>query len=50
MTLEMGNHADAFIQQWQGVTAIELATSQSFLIGLCELLDVPRPHPTSAQD
>ena len=50
MTLEMGNHADAFIAQWQGVTASELATSQSFLIGLCELLELPRPHPTPAQD
>ncbi len=50
MTMGIDKHADAFIQQWQGVTASELATSQSFLIGLCELLDVPRPHPTSAQD
>lgn len=33
-----------------GVNASELAMSQSFIINLCELLDVPRPHPTLAQD
>lgn len=33
----------AFIQRWQGVTASELATSQSFIIELCELLGVERP-------
>ena len=41
---------EAFIARWQGVTASELATSQSFIIDLCELLDVPRPHPTPEQD
>ena len=41
---------EAFIARWQGVTASELSTSQSFLIDLCELLDVPRPHPTPEQD
>lgn len=40
----------AFIQRWQGVTASELATAQSFVIDLCELLEVPRPHATEAQD
>jgi len=40
----------AFIQRWQGVTASELATAQSFVIDLCELLAVPRPHATQAQD
>ncbi len=35
--------ANAFIQRWQGVTASELSTSQSFVIDLCELLGVPRP-------
>lgn len=43
-------HADAFIARWQGVAASELATAQSFIIDLCELLDVPKPHPTAAQD
>ena len=33
----------AFIQRWQGVTASELSTSQSFVIDLCDLLEVPRP-------
>lgn len=33
----------AFIARWQGVTASELATAQSFVIELCELLEVPRP-------
>lgn len=41
---------EAFLALWQGVTASELATSQSFIINLCELLDVPRPHATPAQD
>ncbi len=42
--------AEAFIERWQGVTASELATAQSFVMDLCELLGVPKPHPTSAQD
>ena len=42
--------ASAFIARWQGVTASELSTSQSFVIGLCELLGVPRPHATPEQD
>ena len=39
-----------FIERWQGVTASELATAQSFVMDLCELLDVPKPHPTLEQD
>lgn len=42
--------ADAFVAKWKGVAASELSTSQSFLIGLCELLGLPRPHPTPEQD
>jgi hypothetical protein len=42
--------ASAFIARWQGVTASELSTSQSFVIELCELLGVPRPHATPEQD
>ena len=42
--------AENFITRWLGVSASELSTSQSFLIDLCELLDLPRPHPTPAQD
>ncbi len=39
-----------FIARWQGVTASELATAQSFVIGLCRLLDLPEPHATAEQD
>lgn len=42
--------ASAFIQRWQGVTASELSTAQSFVRELCELLGVPVPHPTPEQD
>jgi hypothetical protein len=40
----------AFITRWAGTTASELATAQSFVIDLCTLLGVERPHPTPAQD
>ncbi len=42
--------ASAFIARWQGVQASELSTAQTFVIELCELLDVPRPHATVQQD
>ncbi|MBU0893796.1 MAG: class I SAM-dependent DNA methyltransferase, partial [Gammaproteobacteria bacterium] len=42
--------AQAFIQRWQHNTASELATAQSFVIDLCELLGVTKPHPTPEQD
>ena len=42
--------ARAFIARWQGVAASELATAQSFVIELCALLGVERPHPSAAQD
>jgi hypothetical protein len=42
--------AQAFIQKWQGVTASELSTSQTFLLELCQLLGVQRPFPTPEQD
>lgn len=41
---------EAFIQRWQGVTASELATAQSFIIDFCELLGVAKPHPNPEQD
>ena len=44
------NTPEAFISQWQGVAASELSTSQSFIMNLCELLGVARPHSTPAQD
>jgi len=40
----------AFIARWQGVSASELATAQSFVMDLCGVLGVLRPHPTPAQD
>ena len=42
--------ADTFIDKWQGVTASELSTSQSFVIDLCHLLGVDTPHPTAELD
>lgn len=42
--------ASAFIAKWKGTAASELSTSQSFLIELCELLGVDRPHATAEQD
>ncbi len=42
--------ADAFIAKWQGVTASELSTSQSYLIDLCQLLGVDTPHATAELD
>ncbi|MFM2073760.1 MAG: hypothetical protein RJB34_65 [Pseudomonadota bacterium] len=55
MILSMPTHptnasADAFIERWQNVKASELATAQSFVIDLCELLGVDRPHATDEQD
>lgn len=41
--------AHAFIQRWQRNTASELATAQSFVIDLCQLLGVDKPHPTPEQ-
>ena len=38
--------ADRFIAKWNGVAASELSVSQSFLMDLCRLLGVDRPHPT----
>jgi len=41
--------AHAFIARWSGSTASELASAQSFVIDLCELLGVDKPHPTPEQ-
>jgi hypothetical protein len=40
---------EVFIERWQGLTASELATAQSFVIELCELLSVGKPHATPDQ-
>ena len=37
------------IKRWQGLTASELASAQSFIIELCDLLGVNKPHPTPDQ-
>ncbi len=42
--------AEAFIQRWQGLTASELSSAQSFVRELCDLLGVDKPHPTPEQD
>ncbi|WP_087866119.1 class I SAM-dependent DNA methyltransferase [Comamonas thiooxydans] len=42
--------AQAFIERWQEIAASELATAQPFIMELCELLGVPKPHPTPTQD
>ena len=36
--------ADEFIAKWNGITASELSTSQTFLLDLCHLLGVEAPH------
>jgi hypothetical protein len=41
---------ETFIARWQGVTASELATAQSFVIDLCALLFVDAPHATAEQN
>lgn len=43
------DHALDFIARWAGTTASELATAQSFVIDLCALLGVDKPHPTPEQ-
>lgn len=42
--------AHLFIERWQGVTASELSTAQSFVRELCELLGVEVPHATPEQN
>jgi len=44
------NSVERFIARWKDVTASELATAQSFVIDLCELLGVEKPHATADQD
>ena len=39
-----------FIARWAGTTASELATAQSFVMDLCALLGVAKPHATPEQD
>ncbi|QDT53782.1 hypothetical protein Pan44_18060 [Caulifigura coniformis] len=39
-----------FVNKWQAAAGKEIANSQSFLIDLCELLDVEKPRPTVSDD
>jgi hypothetical protein len=48
--MDKNNAIEAFINRWQGVTASELATAQSFVMEFCELLGVTKPHATPEQD
>ncbi|QHE78818.1 class I SAM-dependent DNA methyltransferase [Hydrogenophaga sp. PBL-H3] len=48
--MDQNNAIEKFIASWQGATASELSTAQSFVMGLCELLGVPKPHPSPEQD
>ena len=47
--MDTKNRIAAFIERWQGVTASELSTAQSFVIDLCALLGVDAPHVTPQQ-
>ncbi len=49
----MTNLIADFIQRWQRVgetRATELSSSQTFILELCALLDLPAPLPSAAQD
>lgn len=50
LTTDTNAAAHAFIARWQHNTASELATAQSFVIDLCALLGVDKPHPTPEQN
>ncbi|WP_291936433.1 DNA methyltransferase [Limnohabitans sp.] len=41
---------EKFIERWHLAAGSELATAQSFVIELCELLGVERPHATADKD
>jgi hypothetical protein len=43
-------NAEDFITRWQRSGGAELANSQSFLKELCQLLGVPEPEPTQADE
>ena len=43
------NHEE-FITRWQRSGGAELANSQSFLKELCQLLELPEPEPTLADE
>jgi hypothetical protein len=41
---------EAFIKRWEGSGAAERANYQLFLSELCDVIGVPRPNPTGADD
>ncbi len=41
---------ERFITRWTATTASELATAQTFVMDLCELLGVDKPHATADQE
>lgn len=47
---EKSAEIEKFITRWSSTTASELATAQSFVIDMCELLGVEKPHATAEQD
>ena len=50
LTNTTGSRTEQFIERWHQAAGSELATAQSFVIELCELLGVERPHATADQD
>jgi hypothetical protein len=48
MTQHNLNSIDAFITRWQSAGGSERANYQLFITELCELLDLPKPHPAQA--
>ncbi len=42
------NSIDAFIARWQSAGGSERANYQLFITELCELLELPKPHPAQA--
>ncbi|MEZ6067531.1 MAG: type IIL restriction-modification enzyme MmeI [Planctomycetaceae bacterium] len=40
----------AFVERWKDSAGAELANSQSFLKELCQLLELPEPDPTRADE
>jgi hypothetical protein len=48
--MDKATQAKAFVERWQGVNASERASVQSFVMALCELLEVPKPHADAEHD
>ena len=43
-------HIEAFVSRWNNSGAAERANYQLVLTELCDILGVPRPEPTGADD